>query len=507
MKSKSDFRMTVKLLTVVLCFCMSSGAMADYYPMFKWKVKKGKMALEMRKSKKEKEQLVTDFIFSRDYKESFRYGSKEPKSIVPLSLDKKQVSDYLFLVEANEGKGIVNGMGEAVVPYGEYSEIAPFCLYDRDDDKSFYLKVKKEKWGILKLKNENGRWVPQLLTDCEYDKITQFKQIYWFYTEWWYSPWAEHKEMTKLMASADDVVLPGINIEKYNILKETDKKAIRVHGDSYKDKKSSFFLCENGGKARVFNVQMDTYWSWVYLDTDSYIDPKTKEIRLTYYGVDQRVCFAMIQDSVPGIYGWIGSDLSALKVMDEKPSDYSGKRDSWAVLSGQMNRAVLINHFNNSKRMEFGDRMRVLLNDSVDYYGKGMKYKCWNKFKNFLYCSNEDYTNYEASAEHDGWFTCQTKDGKCKVGMMAPRTYSMLYFDNAKELLSLSRETPLDGSWNCLQYEGYGLHNTSTGLIIPTVYQEVKPLEGTSCVLVRHIDKWGLVGPNGMLAPAIFSNV
>lgn len=505
MKSKNIFRMTVKLLTVVLCFCMCSGAMADYYPKFKWKVKNGKMALEVRKSQKEKEQLVTDYIFSRDYKESFLYGSKEPKSIVPLSLDKKQVSDYLFLVEANVGKGIVNGMGEAVVPYGEYSAISPSCLYDRDDDKSFYLKVKKEKWGILKLKNENGRWVHQLLTDCEYDKITQFKQINWFYTEWWYSPWAEHKEVTNLMGSADYVVLPGINNGKYDILKETDKKAIRVHGDSYKDK-PSFFLCENGGKARVFNAQMDTYWSSVYLDTDSYIDPKTKEIRLTYYVVDHRVCFAMIQDSVPGIYGIIDSELSALKVMDLKPSDYNSNRDGWVVLSGQMNREVLTNHFNNSKRMEIGGRMRVLLNDSVDYYGKGIKHEYRNKSGKILYCSVEDYTNYEVPADHDGWFTCQTKDGKRKVGMIEPRTYGMLYFDNAKELLSLSRETPLDGSWNCLQYEGYGLHNTSTGLIIPTVYQEVKPLEGTSCVLVRHIDKWGLVGPNGMLAPAIFNS-
>ena len=70
--------MGINILVAIICFCMSNEAMAKYYPQFKWKVKKGKMALVLRESKEDKSHIVTDFIFSPDYKASFYFSLKEP---------------------------------------------------------------------------------------------------------------------------------------------------------------------------------------------------------------------------------------------------------------------------------------------------------------------------------------------------------------------------------------------------------------------------------------------
>ena len=505
MKNRVNLRMGINILVAIICFCMSNEAMAKYYPQFKWKVKKGKMALVLRESKEDKSHIVTDFIFSPDYKASFYFSLKEPQSITPFDLEKKQVSDYIFLVNTNEGEGMVNGKGEAVFPYGKYGEIAPFCLYAKKNDNSFYMEVKKGgKWGILKLKNAGGHWEHRLVTDCEYDRIEQFTQDYWIYTDQWYSPRAVHKEVKNPQIGYKGVYLRfNTNLQK-EYLTEADTKVISVYNESNYFK-NSLFLCEKGGKARVFSMFMDTYWLKEFFDTESFIDAKTKERRLINYQDGSLRLYALIQDTVPCICGWVDGVMTPLKV-GSKPSQYNEHlRYDWSLMNGILSPDVLTNQFNNSRRLEAGKTLRVLLNDSVDYYERGMKYLSWYDNPN-MYCSSNDYTKYDVPAEHDGWFTCvKEEDNKPKIGMIAPEADSMLYFDNAQQLLPLCREVPLNGSWYSLQYEGFGLHNTSTGLIIPTVYQEVKPLEGTSCVLVRHIDKWGLVGPSGMLAPAIFN--
>ena len=58
-------------------------------------------------------------------------------------------------------------------------------------------------------------------------------------------------------------------------LTEADTKVISVYNES-NSFKNSLFLCEKGGKARVFSMSMDTYWMKEFFDTESFIDAKTK---------------------------------------------------------------------------------------------------------------------------------------------------------------------------------------------------------------------------------------
>ena len=113
----------LNLVRFVLVLLLLFGSIDAYSNDFYWKKKKDKMALGY-KPDNGKKFLVTDFIYDADFTDSYyTYNKKrEPKPIISSyqgNSDEWQKQNA-FVVKTDDGVGIINGLGEVVVPYGKY---------------------------------------------------------------------------------------------------------------------------------------------------------------------------------------------------------------------------------------------------------------------------------------------------------------------------------------------------------------------------------------------------
>lgn len=490
----------LNLVRFVLVSLLLFGSIDAYSQDFYWKKKKDKMALGY-KPKKGKKALVTDFIYDAAYTISY-YKNRKPRPIIDSyqgNSDERQKQNA-FVVKTDDGVGIINGLGEVVVPYGKYDEFyesdfvygfwqGSFHGWNSDNSASEHIiRVKKDgKVGLIELNSDskNGVTYKEDIAP-KYDRITLgqffggtgkngFVISVKLSDEYHRSPQETKSDNSRYWAISE---LGGY----YGVIHRWNKEVLPPVYDRASFSSNTFFgLTYYETKyGELFKMVKDKHLCLVFAKHQKplYVHPKTIKSK---YSI-----------------GYKESKLSLGK--------HNGGNDGLSILYGYGSKSV-VGSLNSGIIYVTPKykRVRPLPDDLFDIYSYADTAVWQAKWG----IKPVEYVDLTASADKSGWIMCKDSVGNEKIGYWNfgdPRI-----FDSADDAFASADSVWKSGEWVYYKIGNYvAVRHKKTGFSLPPVYSEITPLEsaGDYQVIVTHrvgnIKLYGLVSPEGVIAPAQF---
>ena len=490
----------LNLVRFVLVSLLLFGSIDAYSQDFYWKKKKDKMALGY-KPKKGKKALVTDFIYDAAYTISY-YKNRKPLPIIDSyqgNSDERQKQNA-FVVKTDDGVGIINGLGEVVVPYGKYDEFyesdfvygfwqGSFHGWNSDNSASEHIiRVKKDgKVGLIELNSDskNGVTYKEDIAP-KYDRITlgQF--------------------------------FGGTGKNGFVISVKLSDEYHRSPQETKSDNSRYWAISELGGYYGVIHRWNKEVLPPVY-DRASF--SSNTFLGLTYYETKYGELFKMVKDkhqclvfakhqkphyihpdTIKSKYS-IGYKESKLSL-----GKHNGGNDGLSILYGNGSKS-LVGSLNSGIIYVTPKykRVRPLPDDLFAIYSYADTAVWQAKWG----IKPVEYVDLTASADKSGWIMCKDSVGNEKIGYWNfgdPRI-----FDSVDGAFASADSVWKSGEWVYYKIGNYvAVRHKKTGFSLPPVYSEITPLEsaGDYLVIATHrvgnIKLYGLVSPEGVIAPAQF---
>ena len=495
-----------RLLQCIFFAIIFVGSIDAYSNDFYWKKKKDKMALGY-KPDKGKKFLVTDFIYDADFTDSYyTYNKKRSPKIVIYSLqgnsDEWQ-KQKAFAVKTDEGVGIINGLGEVVVPYGMYDKIYESDFFNgfwwlsglgwsagknSDGSATIQVRVKKDgKVGLIELNSDrkNGVTYKEYIAP-KYKYITLVQNF-----------WGDGKKGNVLSIKLSDKYHRSPQESKSNNLPYW---AI-VELDGY------FGVLHRWNKEVLplvydaASFSSDTFLGLTYYET------KYGELFKMVKDKHQCLVFAKHQkphyihpDTIKSKYS-IGYKESKLSL-----GKHNGGNDGLSILYGYGSKS-LVGSLNSGIIYVTPKykRVRPLPDNLFDIYSYADSAVWQAKWG----VKPVEYVDLTASPDKSGWIMCKDSVGNEKIGYWNfgdPRI-----FDSADDAFASADSVWKSGEWVYYKIGNYvAVRHKKTGFSLPPVYSEITPLESACDYLViathrvGNIKLYGLVSPEGVIAPAQF---
>ena len=453
------------------------------------------------KPKKGKKALVTDFIYDAAYTISY-YKNRKPRPIIDSyqgNSDERQKQNA-FVVKTDDGVGIINGLGEVVVPYGKYDEFyepdfvygfwqGSFHGWNSDNSASEHIiRVKKDgKVGLIELNSDrkNGVTYKEYIAP-KYKYITLVQNF-----------WGDGKKGNVLSIKLSD---------KYH----------RSPQESKSDNLPYWAIVALDGYFGVLHRWNKEVLPPVY-DAASFSSDTF--LGLTYYETKYGELFEMVKDkhqclvfakhqkphyihpdTIKSKYS-IGYKESKLSL-----GKHNGGNDGLSILYGNGSKS-LVGSLNSGIIYVTPKykRVRPLPDDLFDIYSYADTAVWQAKWG----IKPVEYVDLTASADKSGWIMCKDSVGNEKIGYWNfgdPRI-----FDSVDGAFASADSVWKSGEWVYYKIGNYvAVRHKKTGFSLPPVYSEITPLEsaGDYHVIVTHrvgnIKLYGLVSPDGVIAPAQF---
>ena len=501
----------LNLVRFVLVSLLLFGSIDAYSNDFYWKKKKDKMALGY-KPDNGKKFLVTDFIYDADFTDSYyTYNKKrEPKPVIFSSQGNSDEwqKQKAFAVKTDEGVGIINGLGEVVVPYGMYDKIYESDFFNgfwwhpglgwsagrnRNKSATIHVRVKKDgKVGLIELNSDrkNGVTYKEYIAP-KYDYITLVQNFggtgkngfvisVKLSDEYHRSP-----QETKSTKSDNLPYWAIVELDGYfGVLHRWNKEVLPPVYDRASFSSNTFLgLTYYETKyGELFEMVKDKHQCLVFAKHQKphYVHPKTIESKNSI-GYNER-------------------ELSLGK--------HNGGRDGLSILYGSSLKPLVVVGSLNSGIIYVTPkykRVRPLPDDLFDIYSYADTAVWQAKWG----IKPVEYVDLRASADKSGWIMCKDSVGNEKIGYWNfgdPRI-----FDSADDAFASADSVWQTGQWEHYKIGNYvAVRHKKTGFSLPPVYSEITPLEsaGDYQVIVTHrvgnIKLYGLVSPDGVIAPAQF---
>ena len=492
-----------RLLQCIFFAIIIVGPIDAYSNDFYWKKKKDKMALGY-KPKKGKKALVTDFIYDAAYTISY-FKNREPRPIIDSfqgNSDQRQKQNA-FVVKTDDGVGIINGLGEVVVPYGKYDEFyesdfvygfwhGSYHGWNSDDSASEHIiRVKKDgKVGLIELNSDskNGVTYKEDIAP-KYDRITLgqffggtgkngFVISVKLSDEYHRSP-----QETKSTKSDNLPYWAIVELDGYfGVLHRWNKEVLPPVYD-----RASF--------------SSNTFLGLTYYET--------KYGELFEMVKDKHQCLVFAKHQKPHYVhpDTIKSKYSVrYKERELSLGKHNGGRDGLSILYGYGSESV-VGSLNSGIIYVTPKykRVRPLPDDLFDIYSYADTAVWQAKWG----VKPVEYVDLTASADKSGWIMCKDSVGNEKIGYWNfgdPRI-----FDSVDGAFASADSVWKSGEWVYYKIGNYvAVRHKKTGFSLPPVYSEITPLEsaGDYQVIVTHrvgnIKLYGLVSPDGVIAPAQF---
>lgn len=469
----------------------------------KWKKKGDKMALEYTPVKGKK-RLVTDYIFDASYTGSYyRFPKNKPETLFDAFLPGQDYySQKVIRVRTDEGFGVINGMGEVVVPFGTYDDIDDHWLVmdgKRDGKQAVYKAYRKGAgWGLVRfyVSDTHGKKeirYQELLAPC-YDWIGKlqylavkdveqlgygadgnsrhYDRIYdlFDYKRTAYCKVAKNKKYGVISIHYDDPDDAPSVFERVAPLYDEDSFCGSVYADgSYKAEDSYWFLGCVKTNSLLFVLLKEGHRVLVkdMSETPVYVSPvpdkKDRDMPAMFCSKVSGFYFDNYCMSLPGV----GSRYGRVRVLPDEHWDIYQMRDTLFLTAG-----------------------------------------CPDEIR--LHC-----TGMKAFPDKSGWFSCVDRAGDTIVGYHMPiRDRKPVLLKNTAMLQDSGKVVERVGPWEVFRMDGQlGLRHDHSDFILPPVYDMIVPAAGGDYMLVSTLPApgeqrlWGIVSAEGVISPAQFDEV
>lgn len=500
-------RWAVCLLLALLAIA-PAGMSADGYTL-RWKRKKNKMALIYKPSKKEKKRQMTDFIFDGTYDGSFYTYKKSVRNHVQHMLachellpesDNYNTALMAIAVKTDKGWGVINGLGEVIVPYGTYDSADDddflYGLWGGDSNKQpkeFRVYKKGQGWGIIELyaagegKNRRLEYrekaAPQyssiapLLNEAYMDLAAPYKMRDWK---------LEYRKINYYSRDKHSLLFAAIGKDrKYGLYN-------RLSGEIV---------------SPVYDVK--SFWDGEYYDHNSINRNSVVKCVVTDYGV----MYAMIKDGRKHLV-WGGVEEPFWTSRDSvNYEDYKSRRNFSALPS-----------FHCDKRDGIYIDGRYPISLTVNYVAKRVRVmpdELWDLYETTDSCIRAlDFkipahvTKVSAFPDKSGWFSCVDQTGDTLAGYWTPQPRAITFLNNVGEMRQKGETVRRHGPWEIFRVDGHlGLRHDKSDFILPPIYDTIvaDPSDRYMLIGTRPVEQrptfWGLVSAEGVITPAQFDSL
>lgn len=468
---------------------------------FVWKAKGDKMAL-IFKEKGKKDEVVTDYIYDRDC--WFSYGASEHcdneisakktlklnKNGVALLIGQKENEvakrgTFVFVVKRNGMYGLIDDFGSEFLP----------CEYDDMQIIHYYIYL-PSRWicWIFAVHNSKGWGLYSVNQDAKWEKPTrkffafecQYKNLYMGNSRYYPTNSIVSKNLSDKMKDEWGV---KNSISPTDIIAENNDSLIVLNFVTANrsiplafDKSS---ICCRGNN---FNNYVPAYNQLLNLTPVGHGNVKRLEGILHSYHCGNHSLFPLKINNKYCLY-----DSIQQKMLYTSVSDYSVNDPTDSVYTLKVGRPlysykcvegdfIIHNGAKIPSKYSLESAFRAMPFDPYDIYkvkNESGRYGLYNGLlgKEILPCKYEIDGKIDDEMYGAGFFYVKDNENIKRKAFISHSRDSVVFVDDRYELLYAAKHEKLDDDIELLHYKGgVGMIDYSSGLLLPCVYDSIKPL-------------------------------
>ncbi len=521
---------------------------------YKWKKKKGKMAL-VKKKKGEKTAVLTDFLYDASYTDSYWSFKKSDAAHVAYNFFRDKDVEEVFRVRRDGKVGLLDSYGIEILPC-EYNKIGEEIYAKGNtlyEPRTSYFSVFKDgKWGIVRVDlTSYAKPKAVITTPCQYSSLDYAPNYYTFDT-------SKFLEGEKVENVADWGFVNG----KYQKIR--DKVVVKYYPNP------NYFLFDRdkwrGMIATREILQNDDHWYKTNINKGYVLVSRSKD-KKTYYGLLNVVnneeviptnyndltfghAYRIKRDHTNnGHYITHGSEHiyvcekndTALALYSNVPWRKHIYESNFKVddVRIQADKRTLLLHITGNKHSEYlcldnrlviphaieGEFNTMLSDEIYVFKTMGKKYNSKHKVYPYgLYNAKlkkqilpNSYVKIVADATRSGWFSLTDTANVVYQAFMPVNRDTVIILKDKAELLDICHAEDYGHNNSLLQFgKDYGFYFGDTDLVLPCSYDSIRPSRQVLPALSEDFDgvyltyknsRTGLIAKNGVVAPPIFQTI